>query len=272
MDSRCVAMPPTDNVQSVGRALLILDVLTRADESVGLAELSSTTGLPRSTTYRLAQTLVHHRLAEQDENTRGYVAGLRIVELAHRVLDRIEIRRQGLPILKQLCKQTNLTVHLGILDEGDVVYIEKCEADRALRMHSAVGKRSPAHCTALGKALLAYLPEDDLRSIIDRKGLSRHTRRTIVSLEGLREELAGVRTLGYALDNGEHEPMIRCVGAPVRDHKGEVAAAISLTGAVDYFTTQSLDDLSELVVESALQISRRLGYAISSTSIASEVS
>lgn len=265
-------MSSSNTVESVGRALLILDVLTRADEGLGLAELSSATGLPRSTTYRLAQTLVHHRLAEQEEDTRGYVAGLRIVELAHRVLDRIEIRRQGLPILKQLCKQTNLTVHLGILDEGDVVYIEKCEADRALRMHSAVGKRSPAHCTALGKALLAYLPEDDLCSIIDRKGLSQHTPRTIVTLEGLTEELARVRALGYALDDGEHEPMIRCVGAPVRDHKGEVVAAISITGAVDYFATQSLDGLSELVVETAVRISRRLGYARSGTNLESAVS
>jgi DNA-binding IclR family transcriptional regulator len=227
---------------------------------MSLGELSLAASLPKSTTHRLLRTLIQHKLVRQDNKTGQYVPGLKLFEMAYRVLNRMELRTQALPVLERLNRQTNLTVHLAILDDGEVVYIEKREADRPIRMYSAVGKRAPAHCTGLGKALLAHLPEEELRRIVQEKGLRRYTANTITTWDELVDHLARVRARGYALDNGEHEEMIHCVAAPVRDHTGQVVAAISLTGAVNHMSLEYAESLSTLVLRAAEEISRRIGY------------
>lgn len=253
-------MSANDKVQSVDRAVTLLDVLTNAREGMSLGDLSKAADLPKSTTHRLLRTLIQHKLVHQDQKTGEYVPGLKLFEMAYRVLNRMEIRTEALPVLERLNRETNLTVHLAILDDGDVVYIEKREADRAIRMYSAVGKRAPAHCTGLGKALLAHLPEEELRRIVEKKGLRRYTANTITTWEELVDRLATVRARGYALDDGEHEEMIHCVAAPVRDHNGKVVAAISLTGAVNHMSLEYAESLSTLVLRGAEEISRRIGY------------
>jgi DNA-binding IclR family transcriptional regulator len=225
-----------------------------------LGNLSQAAELPKSTTHRLLQTLIQHKLVSQDEKTGEYLPGLKLFELAYRVLNRMELRAQALPVLERLNRETNLTVHLAILDDGEVVYIEKREADRPIRMYSAVGKRAPAHCTGLGKVLLAHLPEEELRQIVEKKGLRRYTGNTIVTWDALVDHLATVRARGYALDNGEHEEMIHCVAAPVRDHRGQVVAAISLTGAINHMSLEYAERLSGLVLRRAEEVSRRIGY------------
>lgn len=253
-------MATTDVVQSVDRAITLLDTLTRARGGMTLGDLSQVAELPKSTTHRLLQTLIKHELVKQDPETNEYVPGLKLFEMAYRVLNRMEVRTQALPVVERLNRETNLTVHLAILDDGEVVYIDKREADRPIRMYSAVGKRSPAHCTGLGKVLLAHLPEDELRRVVEKKGLRRYTANTVTTWDELVAHLATVRARGYALDNGEHEEMIRCVAAPVRDHSGKVVAAISLTGAVNHMDLEHAEALSALVVRSAEEISRRIGY------------
>jgi DNA-binding IclR family transcriptional regulator len=254
-------MSTVDVIQSVDRAVTLLDILTQADGGMSLGDLSQAADLPKSTTHRLLRTLIRHKLVRQDQETGKYVPGLKLFEMAYRVLDRMELRAQALPVVERLNKETNLTVHLAILDDGDVVYIEKREANRAIRMYSAVGKRAPAHCTGLGKVLLAHLSEEELRRIVEQKGLRRYTDRTITTWDELVNHLAMVRARGYALDEGEHEEMIRCVAAPVRDHRGQVVAAISLTGAVNHMDSEYAERLSGLVLRSAEEISRRIGYA-----------
>ena len=253
-------MSTTSVVHSVNRAITLLDILTEARGGMTLGDLSQAAKLPKSTTHRLLQTLIQHKLISQDPKTGEYAPGLKLFEMAYRVLNRMDIRTQALPIVERLNRETNLTVHLAILDDGEVVYIDKQEANRPIRMYSAVGKRSPAYCTGLGKALLAHLPEEELRRIVEKKGLHRYTANTITTWDELVEHLALVRARGYALDNGEHEEVIRCVAAPVRDHNGQVVAAISLTGTTNHMNLEDAEQLSALVVQCAEEISRRTGY------------
>ena len=264
-------MSPTDVVQSVDRALILLDLLTKAPGSMTLGDLSQTANLPKSTTHRLLQTLIQHNLVHQDEETGKFSPGLKVFEMAYRVLNRMELRTEALPVMERLNRETNFTVHLAILSDGEVVYIEKKEADRPIRMYSAVGKRVPAHCTALGKVLLAHLTQEKLRRVVENKGLPRYTDNTITTWSELLDHLGTVRTQGYALDDGEHEEMIRCVAAPVRDHRGKVVGAISLTGTINHMSLEDAQHFSALVVRSAEEISRRIGYVGPSFALPEEV-
>ncbi|MFQ5945827.1 MAG: IclR family transcriptional regulator, partial [Anaerolineae bacterium] len=211
------------------RALDILDALVASNGGLSLTDLSRRVDLHKSTAHRLLQSLIGRGLASQDQETRRYRAGLRIFELANQVVDGMELRAQARPHLRQLSRRTNETVHLAVLDRGDVVYIDKEETQQTIRMYSAVGKRGPAHCTGVGKVLLAHLPEDQLDRIVAEKRLPRFTPHTITDASTLKVHLHRVREQGYAVDNTEHEPEIRCVASPIRDHRGAVIAAISLT-------------------------------------------
>ena len=247
-------------VQSVDRALEVLAAVCEADGGIALRDLSEQLGLHKSTVYRLLQTLSTHRFVVQDPVTKQYRAGLRLFELANLVIAKIEVRTQALPELKALSQQTNETVHLAVLDEGDVVYIDKQETQRTIRMYSAIGKRAPVHCTALGKVLLAYLPEAEIERIAREKGLKPFTERTITSLQELKRHLAMVREKGYAIDDMEHEPDIRCAACPIRDHTGKVIAAVSLTVPAMRASREQLEAMAPLVKQTADRISRKMGY------------
>jgi len=175
-------------------------------------------------------------------------------------MGRMDLRTQAAPILDRLNAETALTVHLAILDDGDVVYIDKREANETVRMYSAIGKRAPVHCTALGKALIAFLDEPRLRSIAKAKGLPRFTKNTITTWTGLVANLKLVRERGYSRDNAEQQDMIHCIGAPIWDHSGKVIASISLTGTVYSHDIALLERLAPVLIRGATEISRKLGY------------
>jgi DNA-binding IclR family transcriptional regulator len=203
-----------------------------------------------------------HRFVNQNEDTGLYSPGPRLFELAYRVMGKMDLRTQAAPVLDQLNRETSLTVHLAILDDGEVVYIDKREANEPVRMYSAIGKRAPVHCTALGKALIAFLDVDHLRRIVKARGLTRYTRNTITTWKGLMKNLELVRARGYSLDNAEQQDMIYCIGAPIRDHIGQVIASISFTGTVYSHEISQLENLSPLLVQGANAISQRLGNVV----------
>lgn len=247
-------------VQAVERAFKILITLCNADGGMSLGELSGRVGLHKSTVHRLLQSLINYQLASQDPNTRLYRAGLKIFELAHQVLSKIDLRGQALPELKELSQRLNETIHLAVLDNDEMIYIDKQETQRTIRMYSAIGKRGPLHCTGVGKVLLAYLPEERLEQIIKKKGLHRYTEKTITSPSELKRHLALVRKRGYAIDDTEHEPEIRCVACPIRNYTGEVIAAISLTVPASRMSREEIEALAPLVRSYADRISRKMGW------------
>lgn len=246
-------------VQSVERVITLLEALARAGGPVQVRELSAQVGLPRPTVYRLLETLTRHGFAVSADG--GFTLGPRILALAAQRLEQIELRAVGRPVLEALRDATGETVHLAVLEQGQVVYIDKLESPGPLRMASAVGKIMPAHSTALGKAMLALHPPDVVEAVIARHGLPRRTPNTITDRGRLLEELAQVRARGFAIDNVENEEGIRCVGAAVLDHRGRVAGAVSLSGAATSITLErARRELGPRVREAARAISRALGW------------
>ncbi len=249
------------NIQAVDRAIKALELLSEG-EPLKLDALSAQLGISTSSTYRLLSTLQSHRYVEADENKGGYRLGLACLELARSFARTSDIRRMALPELNRLRDETKETVHLGVLDDMEVVYLEKLHGLHPIGlMSSRVGGRSPAHCTGLGKILLAYQPPNVVVDHCNDHGLREFTDRTITDVDELTDHLEHVRKRGYALDLGEHEAEVRCVAAPVFDDNGQVVAAISISGPASRLG--DLDDQPELIkrTEAAAEyVSRKLGH------------
>ena len=169
----------------------------------------------------------------------------------------MEIVKVARPYIEELVEKCDETVDLGVYDKNEVVFVDKKESTRSVRMVSSIGKRLPLHCTGTGKALLAFLPESEIDKVISR-GLARYTDNTITTPEDLRRELAKIRTDGYAVDRQEFEMGVKCVGAPVLDPDGRAVAAISIAGPAARITDERIPSLAEMVKAAADRISRDL--------------
>jgi DNA-binding IclR family transcriptional regulator len=254
---------PTNLVQTIQRVSSILEELGKNPRGISIRDLSLKLKLPKGTTHRLLSSLNYYAYVRQDPNTRNYSLGLKLVELGNVLLSQLDIRKVAEPFLKDLADRTQETIHMVILDQKEVVYIDKIEADHhigGLRMASRIGARNPAHCCAVGKVLLSFLPDQELDLLIQEKGLRKRTENTITDPTHLKEHLKTVRKQGYAMDDEENEKGIRCVAAPILNEAGKAVAAISLSGPAFRITKKAvLETLKKEVMETAYQISRRLG-------------
>jgi IclR family transcriptional regulator, KDG regulon repressor len=247
-------------IRSVDRALTILDAFASKRPRMSLTDLSDATDLPPSTAYRIAANLVQRGYLSQDSGRGDYWPGLALIRLAGVALGQLDVREKAAPTLQQLRTDSKETVHLAALDGRRVIYLEKLEGLHAVGlMSSRVGRTAPVHCTALGKALLAFGDGDAEEDVLSRK-LERFTPRTIVDGALLRDHLGEVREQGYAIDMGEHEVDVRCIAAPVRDHSGKTVAAISVAGPAQRMEVQMRRGLIKVVVAAANRICRDLGY------------
>ncbi len=246
-------------VQSVEHCLQLINALSGNEQGRGVTELSGELRLAKSTTHRLLQTLVGHSYVVQDPTSGRYHLGLKFLELGALVSDRLSIQKIARPYLQRLMEATNETVQLGVLEGREVVYADKIECSRTIRMYSRVGRRSPLHCTALGKALLAYQPEAVLTDLLGA-GLLPHTPRTITTARTLRAELRQVREKGYAFDNEEFEEGLRCLAAPIWDHTETVVASLGIAGPAVRINPGRMPELIKLLQEAAEAVSTALGY------------
>jgi DNA-binding IclR family transcriptional regulator len=249
---------PVYGVRAVARTVAILRAFCSPNTGLGVSDLAKRVSLHKSTTHRILTTLEQEGFVTQDPTTGCYRLGLALLELGSVVMDGLDVRRMARPFLEAIHRACGETVHLAILDEGEVVYIDKIEGTRGVRMYSQIGKRSPAYCTGLGKALLAWQRDDEI-SLVIKRGLRAYTLRTITSPSALRGQLALVRAQGYAIDHGEHEELIQCVAAPVWDRAGRVAAAISIATVAADITSGEFRKYIPLVCEHAQLISEALG-------------
>jgi DNA-binding IclR family transcriptional regulator len=247
------------SIHAVERAIAVLRAFSPETPSLGVSDLARRVGLHKSTVHRFLATLERHGFVVQDAAGGQYRLGLQLLELGTLVLASIELRKVARRYLEEVHRACGETVHLAILDEGEVVYIDKIEATRGVRMYSSIGRRSPAHCTGLGKALLAWQPAGELQQIIQRRGLLAYTGRTITSPETLRDHLALVRLRGFAIDHGEHEEFIRCAAAPVFDHTDQVVAAVSIAAVGVDVESPRFQEFANLVQQCARAISEALG-------------
>lgn len=247
-------------IRAVERAAVILRAFSPDAPELSVSELSRAVSLHKSTVHRLLTTLERTGFVVQDPATKRYRLGLPLFELGSLVVNTMEARRVARPYLEEVHRACGETVHLGILEDGEVIYIDKIESTRRVRMYSQIGRRAPSHCTALGKVLLAQLPDASLSEVVERRGLRRYTSKTITSPKELRDHCALIRQQGYALDAGEHEELIQCAAAPVYDHTGKGAAAVSVTSVAAAMDQHRIAEYVALVQQAARKISEALGY------------
>jgi IclR family KDG regulon transcriptional repressor len=213
----------------------------------------------RPTAYRLICPLTARGYAAQDDATH-YRLGTQALSLSQNVLDSLDLPELAQSYLRQLSDITNETTYLSMLDDDEILYVGKAESSQSLRTNTKIGSRNMLHCTSMGKAILAFLPESDQVSFIERLELIASANNTITDRIALIEHLATVRAQKFAIDNEESEDGIRCVGAPIFDRTGHAFAAISVSGPAYRLPISRLVALSSLVMDTADTISGRLGY------------
>ena len=204
-------------IESVDRALRLLQVLGERGSGATLEEVAVAAGLPKSSAHRTLAALRERRFATQQEDGR-YMVGPELLRVAFEFYERMDLRVAMRPVLERLHREVNETVHLGVLDGGDVVYLDKLEPSHPIRLNSRIGGRIPAHCTGVGKALLAwtYPTDEAIRAWIEERGtLVPRTPRSIISPAALAREMTRIRAEGYARDLEESEPGVRCIAAPL---------------------------------------------------------
>ena len=248
-------------IQSVDRALDIVEVLAEHQDGLGIMELSQNLGLHSSTCHHLVQTLLKRNYLDQSPITKRYTLGVKLLQLKHIRIEQADVYAQSLPLLDALNVKTGEAVHLAVFQGGELLTIAKLESRYPVKVDNGyVGKSNAAHCTATGKAIIAYLSEKALDGLFSQRELKAFTTKTITSLPELRVELNRVRRQGYALDDEEYQPGICCVGAPVWDFAGQVVASISVSIPTMRANPSRMDELIGLTRDTARQISFRLGY------------
>ncbi|MFO7591015.1 MAG: IclR family transcriptional regulator [Acidimicrobiia bacterium] len=237
----------------MAKALDLLDYIVDGSRSLG--ELASLSGLPKSTTHRLAGVLLLHGFLRNEGNR--YFLGYRLMELGEVAKRQIHLPSLARKHMLETSAVTHETLHLGELVGTDIIYLEKVEGGRGLLMRSRVGLTAPARTTAMGKAIVAHLPEENWpQYFVEAEA---RTPNTIATIDGFLAELRATRERGYAFDREENEVGICCVAAPIRDAEGRVMAAVSVSGAVVYLPPERLETLARAVVQCANAVSRELG-------------
>jgi len=248
------------NVQTLDRSLDILEVLSQAEEPLGVTEIGNRVGLHKSTVHRILQTLAYRGYVEKEKDRDRYQLGIKIVELGIKFFDDLQIRKVAEPFLSDLAKEFDEVVHLVLSDEGEIVYLDKMEGSQVISMRSRVGRRAPMHCTAVGKAILASLSEEEARHILLTKGMPQLTQKTKTSVEEILQEFPDIRRQKVALDNEENELGIICLGTPVFDYSGRPIGGVSVSGPASRMHEKGLEQIAEALRKIGEDISTKLGY------------
>lgn len=245
---------------SVIRAFAILDILSaQGKNGLPLTDTAHLLRMSKSTTHRYLITLEKLGAVERDEQDR-FRLGLKVVELAGLVLSQNSLHKQSEPFLNELADRTRETIHLAVPIGIEVVYIDKVDSPRSLRMFSRIGSRAPMYCTALGKAILAYSNSTLVDEVLEA-GLSPHTPHTITTRDALLADLKKVRQRGYALDAQENELGVCCIGTPIFDYSGQVVGAISISGPAERMTAARQREFGPAIRDTGLRLSKRMGYS-----------
>lgn len=252
----------TGSVQSVDRALSILEVLGEDEEGYRLTDLAARTGLSLSTVHRLLATLEQRRFVQFDQTDGMWHVGRQSFAIGSAFVRRRNFVAPALPILRRLRDQTRETANLGVIDEGEVVILTQVESREIMRAITKVGGRAPMVTSGLGKAILATYSDEDVAAIIKRHGMRRATPKSVVRAGELRDLLKVVRRQGYAVDDEEFLTGLRCVSAVVYDVQGEALAAISVSGLATRVSDARLPALGRLVHDAACELTEALGGCV----------
>ena len=243
---------------ALDRALSLLEALVDLAGPASLADVAAASRMPKPTAHRILATFVARGFARQRADGK-YEPGTRILGLAGRVQESLDLATLARPAMLALQSLLPETVHFAVLEHGDIVYVEKLEGKRAFRMASRVGMAVPLHCTAIGKAALAYLSTEERLARLGPEPYVRRTPRTLIRWADLESNLSEVAEHGFAIDNGENEEDIRCVGAAVFDYRGGVMGGLSLSAAAFALPLEAANSLGPAVVAAAATVSLSLG-------------
>jgi IclR family transcriptional regulator, KDG regulon repressor len=246
-------------IQSIERAFAILEEIARNRDGIALAELSRRVGLHNSTTFHLVKTMVSLGYLQQTSESKRYRVGRNLFTLAAGALHEIELAQVARPVLETLALRSGECSHFAVRSGDDIVVVAKTAGTGMFQVADQVGIVRPAHCTALGKVLLAALHPQQLERHLKTRELRRFTPRTIIEHDALLREIEAVRRGGIAFDDGEFDPDARCVAVPVHNFTGQVAGAIGISAPMWRLTMQALQEKTQLVREAAAELSRELG-------------
>ncbi|MCA0240839.1 MAG: IclR family transcriptional regulator [Proteobacteria bacterium] len=244
-------------IQSIVKMVEVLGCFSTLHRHRSLGQVAAATGMPRASAHRMLSALREVGFIEQDPRSGNYSLGIRLFELGSLALANLDLLREARPFIDRLSRLTGESAHLGVFNGFEVIVVEREEPTERSRGVQP-SESSPAYCTGVGKALLAFQPSEVVERVIEH-GLRAYTTNTITDPARLREELAATRLRGYAIDDCEHQIWVRCVAAPIRSAEGHVFASMSVTGSADRMTPERLVQLAPLVVQTANSVSRQLG-------------
>jgi IclR family transcriptional regulator, KDG regulon repressor len=249
-------------IQAVDRALRILDLFDENENEIKITDISDRMGLHKSTVHSLLKTLLMHGYIDQNPENGKYKLGMKLFERGNFIIHGLDIRKVAKSHLVDLSKKTGQTTHLGILNGKEGVYIDKVEGPKAVILYSRIGRRIPIHSSAIGKSLVAFKNKEELRNLLQGYIYNLQTSNTITNEEDFLVELEQVSHRGYAVDNQENEPGVRCVAVPVHDHKGQVIAAVSISTLINQVDDAELLLFTEMLKKEADEMSHKMGYGI----------
>lgn len=261
MENKDQKLYKDSHVQSVARALTLIEILAQEKRDLSLTELSKKSGWPKSTVHGLIATLRDFHMVEQAEETGYYRLGIRLFELGNIVMRSWDIAAIAKPYLRKLNNNLGEMVQLAMEDRGEVLYLDKLDSNRMMRIVSEIGTRLPMHCSGLGKVLLAYKKdENEIKKILTQKGMRAMTSHTIVTIADFLKEAELIRERGYGMDDQEIMDGLRCVAVPIFDAEDQVNYAISISGFYGNLRGEHLNNVIAELKDTAKNISYDLGY------------
>jgi IclR family pca regulon transcriptional regulator len=248
-------------LESLLRGLNILSLFTRETPALTLAEITTASGLNKTTVFRILSTLQYAGYLRREPDTKRYRPALKVLQLGFVSIYSLEVRQFARPFLEQLSQRVRETVSLSVLDDLDIVYVDRVRFQRIVGVVLGMGSRLPANCTSMGKAMLAHLPPEELHRRLDEAELRSFTSNSLVDRKAIETELARVRAQGYATNDEELEMGLRAVAAPIWDNSNRVVAAINISGSTSTISQERMvEELAHAVLNTSAQISQGLGY------------
>ncbi len=248
-------------IQAVSHALDLLEQFHDDVDELGVTELSKRLKLHKNNVFRLLATLESRGYIEQNRATENYRLGLKALELGQTFIKQMGLLRQARPILEHMVDENNETAYVSIFKENHIVYLDVVETSLTVRVVSRVGSRLPAYCTASGKVHLAFMSSEEFEATLAAQDLVQHTQTTLAERDQLLAELETVRARGYAVDNEELDPGVRCIAAPIRDYTRRIVGAVSVSGPSMRLGDKRLEDeLIPMILRAGEDLSTRLGY------------
>jgi len=245
--------------KSITKMFALIEVLSRSEQPRGVSELARELSFTKTNVYRLLRTLEANGFARQTGELGRYELTLKLWELGTRLVSRLDVKKESAGFLSRLASATQETVHLSIPDGMEAVYIDKIESAEPVRAFTKIGARAPIYCVATGKAMLAFMPPEQIAKL--KSQLKRHTDTTITDMTTLQKELAQIRRQGFAEYRAEWREGVNGIAAPIRDMNGTVVAAVGIAGPATRLTPETFPRVAPLIVDAAAAISQRLGYS-----------